>query len=371
MKPAPTEDNDTPDAGSSAVLTIPNRLTMQASSKAAPAVTVIIPHLRNRPMLDACLDALRKTTFTGFAVLVIDNGGKDSDLAGLESRHPDVVVLRLPANAGYAGGCNAGLRQVSSPYVVFLNDDTVVEPDWLARLVEAAEGDPAVGALQPKILSLPERRKGRRVFDYAGAAGGLIDRLGYPYCLGRSFAGREEDSGQYDQPRDLFWASGVALFTRREVVERLGGFEEGFFMHMEEIDLCWRMLLAGYKVRSMPQSVVWHEGGASLQEGSPLKIYYNHRNALLMLLRNRSAAPLALLLAPRLMLEVAAMLFYLAGGKDGIARAAQVARAFIDVLRRLPETLRQRRAIQRTRTVSDRELFRNAPLSIFLPRRPD
>jgi GT2 family glycosyltransferase len=344
---------------------------MQASSKAAPAVTVIIPHLRNRPMLDTCLDALRKTTFTDFAVLVVDNGGKDSDLAGLESRHPDVSLLPLLANAGYAGGCNEGLRLAKSPYVVFLNDDTVVEAEWLGCLVEAAESDKTVDALQPKILSLPERRKSRRVFDYAGAAGGLIDRLGYPYCLGRSFGGCEEDQGQYDQPRDIFWASGVALFARRDSLVRLGGFEAGFFMHMEEIDLCWRMLLAGYKVRSVPQSVVWHEGGASLREGSPLKVYYNHRNALLTLLRNRSAAPLIALLPLRLTLEVAAILFYLAGGKEGVARSSQVVMAFIDVLRRLPETLRQRREIQRTRTVSDRELFRNAPLSIFFLRRPD
>ncbi|AOS84154.1 glycosyl hydrolase [Chlorobaculum limnaeum] len=343
---------------------------MQASGKTAPAVTVIIPHLRNRPMLDACLDALGKTTFTDFSVLVVDNGGEDSDLSGLESRYPGVTVLSLLANAGYAGGCNAGLRQVSSPYVVFLNDDTVVEPEWLGCLVAGAESDPAVGALQPKILSLPERRQGRRVFDYAGAAGGLIDRLGYPYCLGRSFSGREEDAGQYDEPHDIFWASGVALFARREAVERLGGFEESFFMHMEEIDLCWRMLSHGYKVRSVPQSVVWHEGGASLAEGSPLKVYYNHRNALLMLLRNRSAAPLVALLPLRLALDAAAMLYYLAGGMGGVARAAQVARAFIDAMLMLPETFRQRWEIQRARTVSDRELFRDAPLSIFLSRRP-
>lgn len=319
-------------------------------------------------MLDACLDSLHKTTFRDFTALVVDNGGEASDLAGLEYRYPDVTVLRLPANAGYAGGCNAGLRQVSSPYIVFLNDDTIVEPDWLGHLVETVERDSAVGALQPKILSLPERRQGRRVFDYAGAAGGLIDRLGYPYCLGRSFVGREADSGQYDHPRDIFWASGVALFARREVVERLVGFEESFFMHMEEIDLCWRMSLAGCRVRSVPQSVVWHEGGASLAEGSPMKIYYNHRNALLMLLRNRSAAPLIALLPLRLALEAAAMLYYLAGGRGGVARAAQVVRAFIDVLRMLPEAFRQRRTIQRARIVSDRELFRDAPLSIFMPR---
>ncbi|MGC8774618.1 MAG: glycosyltransferase family 2 protein [Chlorobaculum sp.] len=344
---------------------------MQALSSAAPAVTVIIPHLRNRPMLNACLDALRKTTFRDFSVIIVDNGGDASDLAGLEADYPEVAVFRLPENLGYAGGCNEGLKYTKSPYVVFLNDDTVVEPEWLGCLVEAAECDPQIAALQPKILSLPEHRQGRRVFDYAGAAGGLIDRLGFPYCLGRSFGGREVDAGQYDEMCDIFWASGVALFARREVVEKLGGFEAGFFMHMEEVDLCWRMLLAGYRVQSAPQSVVWHEGGASLAEGSPLKVYYNHRNALLTLLRNRSAVPLLALLPLRLALEAAAMLYYFAGGKAGVVRAGQVARAFADVLRRLPETLRQRREIQRSRRVSDRELFRNTPLSIFLPRRPD
>jgi GT2 family glycosyltransferase len=322
-------------------------------------------------MLEACLDALQITTFTDFAILVVDNGGRESGLAGLESAYPDLTVLQLPANAGYAGGCNAGLRQVESPYVVFLNDDTVVEADWLCHLVTAAEADPMTGAFQPKILSLRDQRRGRWMFDYAGAAGGLIDRLGYPYCLGRSFGGREEDRGQYDQPRDIFWASGVALFARREVVERLGGFEESFFMHMEEIDLCWRMLLAGFRVRSVPRSVVWHEGGASLREGSPMKVFLNHRNSLLMLLRNRSADSLLLLLPFRMLLEMVAMIYYALGGKEGMVRAVQVVRAFVDVIRCLPQTLRQRSEIQRTRTVSDRTLFRKAPLSVFfLSRRP-
>lgn len=320
-------------------------------------------------MLDACLDALQKSTFCEFSVIVVDNGGVDSDLAGLESDHPDITIFRLPENAGYAGGCNAGLRRAESPYVLFLNDDAVLEPDALGHLVEAAEGDSQIGALQPKILSLPERRKGRRAFDYAGAAGGLVDRLGYPYCLGRSFREREEDRGQYDQPQEIFWASGVALFARRDLLEKLGGFEAAFFMHMEEIDLCWRLKSLAYSVRSVPQAVVWHEGGASLAEDSPLKVFYNHRNALLTLLRNRSAGPLVALLPLRLALEAAAMLYYLTGGRAGISRAAQVARALAAVLRRLPETFRQRWVIQRMRTVSDRELFHTAPLSIFLPKR--
>lgn len=344
-------------------------MNMQPSGTSTPAVTVIIPHLKNRQMLDSCLDALGKTTFRDFSILIVDNGGDASGLSGSDNARPGISVLRLPANAGYAGGCNAGLRQTATPYVVFLNDDTIVDPDWLGNLVAAAEADSSIGALQPKILSLPARREGKRLFDYAGGAGGLIDRMGYPFCLGRNYREREEDRAQYDQVQEIFWASGVALFARREVVERLGGFEESFFMHMEEIDLCWRMKLLGFHVRSVPQSVVWHEGGASLQEGSPMKVYYNHRNAMLTLLRNRSGWALAPLLPFRLLLEAVAVVYYLFDGSEGIARAVQVVRAAADMLQRLPETLRQRQTIQRTRAISDRELFHGTPISIFLLRR--
>lgn len=332
-------------------------------------VTVVIPHLKNRPMLERCLGSLFATASPAPAILVIDNGASASDLSGLESSWPGVEVVRLPGNRGYAGGCNEGLRRATSEYVVFLNDDARVDPDWLGPLLRAAGMDPGIGALQPKILSLKPDRNGRRMFDYAGAAGGMLDRMGYPYCLGRSFSGIEEDRGQYDTPADIFWASGVALFARRETLLSLGGFEESFFMHMEEVDLCWRMRLQGLRVRSVPQSVVWHEGGASLEEGSPMKVYYNHRNALGMLLRNRSVSALALLLPVRIVLEAAAVVYYLAGGTGGGARAREVVRAAVDNLRVVRQTLRQRRAIQRTRKIGDRELFRGAPVSVFLLRR--
>jgi GT2 family glycosyltransferase len=342
---------------------------MNDSPASTPSVTVVIPHLKNRPMLEACLDSLRRSRGPEFAVLVVDNGGDASDLAGIESSYPEIELLRLPSNAGYAGGCNEGLRRCSSKYVVFLNDDTEVEPGWLGHLVETAERDGSIGALQPKILSLQAKREGRRLFDYAGAAGGLLDRLGYPFCLGRTFAGAEEDRGQYDAPAELFWASGVALFAPRELLASLGGFDAGFFMHMEEIDLCWRMRLRGYHIRSVPQSVVWHEGGASLRHGSPLKVYYNHRNALAMLVQNRSTPALMLLLPARILLEAAAFAYYLAGGREGWQRAVQVCRAMADNLRGLGATILKRVEAQGSRTVQDRDLFRGAPFSVFLPRR--
>lgn len=322
-------------------------------------------------MLERCLDSLSAGGGSVPRVIVADNGGESSGTSGLEAAYPGLEVVRLPENRGYAGGCNEGLRRVSSAYVVFMNDDAVVEPGWLEPLVAEAERDASVGALQPKILSLKARRDGRRLFDYAGAAGGMLDRLGYPWCLGRSFSGIEEDRGQYDEPSDLFWASGVALFGRTELFRALGGFEEGFFMHMEEIDLCWRLRLRGMRIRSVPASVVWHEGGASLGEGSPLKVYYNHRNALAMFLRNRCMSSLLLLLPLRVFLEPVAALYYLiTAGPHGLRCAAQVLRAGVDNLRGLRRTLRQRKYIQRERVVDDRLLFAGAPWSMFLARVP-
>ena len=343
---------------------------MHDSPASPPSVTVVIPHLKNRPMLERCLDALFASTWPRPAVIVVDNGGGDSDLTGIESSRPDIEVLRPGMNLGYAGGCNEGLRRCSTKYVVFLNDDAQVDEGWLEPLVQEAERNPAAGALQPKILSLKARREGKREFDYAGAGGGLLDRLGYPYCLGRTFSGTDEDRGQYDLPAELFWASGVALFARREVISCLGGFDAGFFMHMEEIDLCWRMRLRGWHVCSVPQSVVWHEGGASLMQGAPLKAYYNHRNALAMLLRNRSAAALWYVLPLRLLLEVAALIRYMTEGGEGRARAAQVLRAAADNLRGIGGILARRGEIQRGRRIGDRELFHGAPISVLLLRGP-
>lgn len=331
------------------------------------AVTVIIPHLRNRPLLEACLNSLRESSFPDFTIIVVDNGGHASDLEGLEASFPEVRVCRLPENVGYAGACNRGLRLARTPWVVFLNDDTVVDPHWLGPLVAAARRDPHVGALQPKILSLRAKREGVRVFDYAGAGGGMLDRLGYPWCIGRNLYGVEEDRGQHDLPRPIFWASGAAMFAWREAVERVGGFDESYFMHMEEIDLCWRMQLAGYTVRSVPASVVWHEGGASLRQGSPQKVLYNHRNNIAMLATNLGCAGLVALLPARMALECAAALFYLKDGREGLGRALQVFRAAAGNIANLGAILRKRSAVQRHRLVSDRELFRGAPLSSFLP----
>ncbi|TLU82508.1 MAG: glycosyltransferase family 2 protein [Chlorobium sp.] len=330
-----------------------------------PTVDIIIPHFKRRDMLERCLDSLEQTSYPAMGIIVVDNGGTEAGLVFLVKRYRNARLLRLPENLGYAGGCNAGMKHSTADYVVFMNDDTEHDPLWLEPLVDAALADESTGALQPKILSLTNYHKGKKVFDYAGAAGGMIDRLGYPWCLGRTFSTIEPDRGQYEAGQDIFWASGVAMFVKRAVAEELGGFDEDFFMQMEEIDLSWRMQLAGYHVRSVPSSVVLHEGGASLQGGSVEKIYFNHRNNIAMILKNRSIAGLLWVIPSRLLLEFAAALFYLVQFPGGPKKSAALFRAMAYNIREIACTLEKRHKIQALRIVGDRTLFRHSPLSLI------
>lgn len=332
-----------------------------------PSVEVIIPHFKGFAMLERCLESLVKTLYKPMNICIVDNGsGEDVALGELETRFKRLKVVSLPVNKGYAGGCNSALFSSSADYVVFMNDDAVVEPSWLEPLVAVAEADGSIAVLQPKILSLQAQQGGKKVFDYAGGAGGLIDRLGYPYCYGRTFYRTEIDYGQYDHRHDIFWASGVAMFARREIVAGLGGFDEDFFMHMEEIDLCWRILLQGYRIVSIPSSVVYHEGGASLAKGSPEKTYLNHRNNLAMLLKNRSATSLVWILPFRLVLECVAVFRYIAVEEKCVKTALSVFRALLDNMLCLRNTLDKRKEVQGMRNVHDSVLFRDSPLSTLV-----
>ena len=334
-----------------------------------PAVEVIIPHYRDPDRLRLCLDSLSKTRYPSMTVLVVDNGSGNPELQTMLSGFSGMRLLTLSANLGYAGGCNAGFSASSAPYLVFMNDDTRQDPSWLEQLVAAAQSNARIAALQPKILSLQAHAEGRNIFDHAGAAGGMLDLLGYPWCYGRTFSGVEEDRGQYDASRNIFWASGAAMLVRRSVFEEIGGFDDTFFMHMEEIDLCWRMQLAGYLVRSEPSSVVWHEGGASLAQGSARKIYFNHRNNLTMLVKNLGLPRLLMALCFRLLLEPAAAVFYLLKGAGGAAGAIAVMHASADFLVRLPGTVRSRCRVQPLRKVADRKLLAGMPFAVLLLRR--
>lgn len=263
----------------------------------------------------------------GVGVVVADNGSTDDSLGVLEREFPAVGRIVLDRNYGFAGGYNRALEYLDADYFILLNSDVETPAGWVEPLVETLDRDRTVAAVAPKLLSLVEPAR----FEYAGASGGFIDYLGYPFCRGRILQCVERDEGQYDDARDVFWASGAAFCCRAEVFRALGGFDEDFFAHMEEIDLCWRMQLAGYRVRVVPGSTVYHLGGGTLTTDSPTKVFYNHRNNLAMLYKCASPVQRAVVAIVRPVLDLMAALSYLAQGRGDNFRA--VFRAWRDFLR--------------------------------------
>ena len=227
--------------------------------------------------------ASKHTTSDEADLIVADNGSTDGSVDWIRENHPEVKVLELGENYGFAEGYNRAVAALDYPYVVLLNSDVEVTPDWWRPLLDLLEKNPGIGAVQPKILSY----KDRGAFEYAGAAGGYIDALGYPWCRGRLFDRLERDEGQYDgAPVEVAWASGACLAMPSELYRRSGGLDTRFFAHMEEIDLCVRIRRAGLKVVAISDSAVYHVGGASLNQGNPKKTYLNFRNNLLLLHKN-------------------------------------------------------------------------------------
>ena len=246
-------------------------------------IAVIILNWNGADLLRRFLPSVCAHTNANIAdVIVVDNGSDDNSVEVLKQEFPQVKTLLFPQNYGFAAGYNKALEMLDYKYAVLLNSDVETTPHWLEPLLEFAEGNLDVAACQPKIKSLRKREE----FEYAGAAGGFIDRYGYPFCRGRIFNTLETDRGQYDDICDIFWASGAALFVRSEIYKKVGGLDPSFFAHMEEIDLCWRIHLAGYHIAVVPQSTVYHLGGASLDAANPRKTYLNFRNNLLMLHKN-------------------------------------------------------------------------------------
>lgn len=240
----------------------------------------------------------------GARVVVADNGSPDDSLEYLRQNFPEVELLDLGQNHGFAQGYNEALRQVNAEYYVILNSDVEVTPGWLEPVLEAMKKDPSIAVAQPKILQWePDVHEKTARFEHAGAAGGWIDTLGYPFCRGRIFSQREADTGQYDSPQKCFWAAGAAFFIRAELYHRFGGFDGDYFAHNEEIDLCWRLKRAGYAVWCFPQSVVYHLGGGTLEYENPRKVFLNFRNSLYSLLKNEPWPKLLWLIPARFLLD--------------------------------------------------------------------
>ena len=247
-----------------------------------PGVTIVILNWNGKHFLRQFLPSVLATTYKKFEILVVDNGSTDGSIAFLKKKFKSVRLLKLDKNYGFTTGNNKALAHISTKYLVLLNSDVEVDPGWLDPLVKIMEGDEKVAVAQPKIRSY----QNKEFFEYAGAAGGYIDALGYPFCRGRIFSTIEKDEGQYDQQTEIFWASGCACFIRKSVTDELGMLEDRFFAHMEEIDFCWRARNNGYKVMYCPKSVVYHVGGGTLNRANPHKTYLNIRNSLAALFLN-------------------------------------------------------------------------------------
>ncbi len=271
---------------------------------------VIILNWNGSELIRRFLPSVVANTNSALAdIIVVDNGSTDDSLKVLATDFPMVHTIAFAENYGFAEGYNRALDITRYPYTVLLNSDVAVRHGWLDAMLGYMEAHPETGACQPKILSVADPSK----FEYAGACGGYVDCNGYPYCRGRIFGVCEHDDGQYDEPADIFWASGAALMVRTELYLRLGGLDHVFFAHMEEIDLCWRILLDGHRIVAVPSAVVEHLGGGSLQAGNPRKTYLNFRNNLLMLHKNLPDSTRSRTLLRRRLLDTFAWVRFMAG----------------------------------------------------------
>ena len=247
-----------------------------------PKVAIVILNWNGRKYLEQFLPSVSTTVYSNYEIIVIDNCSSDDSVLFLEKNYPSITIMRFSRNYGFAKGYNEALKQVNADYYMLLNSDVEVNPTWLQPMVSLMELDKTIAACQPKVLSY----NNKNLFEYAGAAGGWMDKFGYPFAKGRVFDVCEEDRGQYDDASLIFWVSGAAMFIRSSVFHEVKGFDEYFFAHQEEIDLCWRIQLAGYKLSSCPASVVYHVGGGTLPRGNTRKTYLNFRNNQIMLAKN-------------------------------------------------------------------------------------
>lgn len=274
-------------------------------------------------------------------IYVIDNLSTDDSIDFIERQFPTVKIIRNDKNYGFAGGYNEGLKEIKNKYYCLLNSDVEVTENWINPVMDLFEKDASIAAVQPKILSF----NNKNYFEFAGAAGGLIDNLGYPYCRGRIFDSLEEDKGQYDDEKEIFWASGCCFFIRSKDFWAQKGFDERFFAHQEEIDLCWRLINSGKKIFYTGKSKVYHVGGGTLNKQSAQKTYLNMRNNLSMMVKNLPFPQLIGIISLRLVLDGFAGVYF--GLKNGFAHFLAVLRAHFGFYGQLPGTWKLRQKNQK------------------------
>jgi len=303
-------------------------------------VAIAILNWNGRTLLEKFLPDVLKNVPAYAEVYVIDNASADDSVSIISSKFPSVKIIQNANNYGFAKGYNEGLKKIDADYFVLLNSDVQVTPNWIEPVVALLESDKTIAACQPKLLNYNVRDE----FEYAGGGGGYLDKWGYPFCRGRIFNSFEKDNGQYNDTREIFWASGACLFMRAKVYNEAGGLDEDFFAHMEEIDLCWRIRNLGYKIMYCPDAVVYHVGAGTLAKMNPRKTFYNFRNNLLMICKNNAPGFLGIKLFLRGVLDgFAGIKFLLAGD---VSHCLAVIRAHFSFYSMLGSTLKKRKAIQ-------------------------
>lgn len=280
-------------------------------------IAVVILNWNGKHHLEQFLPSVIEHSKDVARIIVVDNASTDDSINYLKNDHSDVELIILKENLGFSGGYNKAFHQINAEYCVLLNSDVEVTPNWITPVIRLMISDETIGACQPKIKSYNQKTH----FEYAGAAGGYIDKYGYPFCRGRIFDTLEEDKGQYNDNTEIFWATGACLFIRKGAYFHAGELDPNFFAHMEEIDLCWRMKNKGYKIMYCGESAVFHVGGGTLHKSNPKKTFLNFRNSLLMLYKNLPKSKIGTIILSRLILDgIAGVKFLLQGNiKDTIA----------------------------------------------------
>jgi len=288
-----------------------------------PKVSVVILNWNGLKHLSRFLPSVISSEWENLEIVVGDNASGDGSVSFLKSHFPSVKIIEDDNNYGFTGGYNRVLAQVESDYLILLNSDIEVTPTWIKPVIDMMEADSCIAAAAPKIKSYQQPTH----FEHAGAAGGFIDAYGYPFCRGRIFYEVEEDRGQYNQSGEVFWASGAALFIKKKCWDEAGGFDERFFAHMEEIDLCWRLKNMGYRIMYCAESAVYHVGGGTLDKENPFKTYLNFRNNLLLLKKNLPVGRSFFTVSIRFFLDLMAIIRFMSEGKRkdawAISRAHQ------------------------------------------------
>ena len=298
----------------------------KSSLNPLPSVAVVILNWNGRDFLEKFLPSVVASTYENMEIIIADNASTDDSVRFLTQYYPETKVTINATNQGFAKGYNSALKEITSDYYVLLNSDIEVTPGWIEPVISLMESDEKIAACQPKILSFAKKEQ----FEYAGASGGFIDKFGYPFTRGRIFETSEIDNGQYDRRSEIFWATGAALFVRAKIFRELSGFDEYFFAHQEEIDLCWRMQRMGYKIFVEPSSIVFHVGGGTLAMGSSKKVFLNFRNNLVMLSKNLSFSEAWWKIPFRIFLDIVAGCQALFNGK--ISTFLSIASAHLNYL---------------------------------------